>query len=125
MNFVIAAIAFAFAGNGIPGLAQLAMWTAIGTIGLLVNIVFWSMLIVVIISWVNMMAPVNNPLIFLLQELVEPFLKPFRRLMPDLGGLDLSPILLLLSIQVIEILLFNLAVAARMTTYAQQIIIGI
>ncbi|MBR4876804.1 MAG: YggT family protein, partial [Rhodocyclaceae bacterium] len=35
--------------------------------------------------------------------LVEPFLRPFRRVIPPLGGVDLSPLVLLLIIQVVQL----------------------
>jgi len=41
----------------------------------------------------------------LLYQITEPVMAPFRKLIPPLGGLDLSPILVFLSINVLEVLL--------------------
>jgi len=125
VHLLVTTALFAISGTPMPSLGIFAAWSLLGAVGLLVNIVFWSMLIVVIISWVNMMAPVNNPLIFLMQQLVEPFLSPFRRIMPDLGGIDLSPILLLVSIQIIEIVLYNGAGSLGMAQKHLSLIIGL
>src|SRR5690606_21290379 len=55
------------------------------------NMVRWITLIQAILSWVNPLAPIMP----LLQTLTAPLLDPIRRFMPDLGGLDLSPLVLL------------------------------
>lgn len=69
---------------------------------LVLNIYFWSLIIMVIASWV---APNSyNPALILVNQLLEPVMRPIRRRMPDLGGIDLSPIILFLAIQVLEIL---------------------
>lgn len=60
------------------------------------NLVLWVTLIQAILSWVNPLAPIMP----LLQTLTAPLLNPIRRLLPDLGGLDLSPLVLLVLAQV-------------------------
>ena len=63
-------------------------------------IIKWSILIAIIASWI---APGNyHPALALLSQLTEPVLAPARRLLPPLGGLDLSPILVFLILGVIE-----------------------
>ena len=63
-------------------------------------IIKWSILIAIIASWI---APGNyHPALALLSQLTEPVLAPARRLLPPLGGLDLSPILVFLALGVIE-----------------------
>lgn len=71
------------------------------------NIVLWVTLIQAILSWVNPMAPVMP----LLQTMTAPLLDPIRRLMPNLGGLDLSPLVLLLLAQVAIMMLQRLSFA--------------
>ena len=61
------------------------------------------LLIYVVLSWV---APdVRNPAVQLLARVCEPVLKPVRRLLPPLGGLDLSPLLVLIALQALRITL--------------------
>lgn len=69
---------------------------------LAVNVFFFSILIQVILSWVN---PGNyNPMTGLLYSLNEPLLGPARRLLPALSGFDLSPIVVMIGLKLVEIL---------------------
>jgi len=62
----------------------------------------WVLLISVIMSWLISFNVINtrNRFVYLvidvLNRLTEPVLKPIRRLLPNLGGLDLSPVVLFL-----------------------------
>jgi len=61
------------------------------------NMFFFVILIKIIMSWV---APHNyNPVTAMLTTLSEPILRPFRRLIPPIGGLDVSPILAIVLMQ--------------------------
>jgi YggT family protein len=61
------------------------------------NMFFFVILIKIIMSWV---APHNyNPVTAMLTSLSEPILRPFRRLIPPIGGLDVSPILAIVLLQ--------------------------
>ncbi|HWM27151.1 MAG TPA: YggT family protein [Woeseiaceae bacterium] len=67
------------------------------------NLFFFATLLRIILSWV---APGNyNPVTALLTTLSEPVLRPFRRLIPPIGGLDISPIFALVLLQAAVILL--------------------
>lgn len=57
----------------------------------------------VILSWFNL-SP-DNPLVRVVNALTEPVLSPIRRVMPDLGGIDLSPMVLLIAITMVRRLL--------------------
>ncbi|MCL1623689.1 YggT family protein [Moraxella sp. Tifton1] len=46
----------------------------------------------VVASWVVMLMNVSHPLVYLIMQLSEPIIAPFRRIIPNLGMLDLSPI---------------------------------
>ena len=54
---------------------------------------------------------VNQPFVaqvwYSLQRILDPIYRPIRRFMPDLGGIDLSPIVALLGIEIIRIVLMN------------------
>jgi YggT family protein len=64
---------------------------------LLYNILFYSILISVVLSWV---APRGyNPATKLLYDLTDPLLGFFRRFLPPMGGMDLSPLLALIALQ--------------------------
>ena len=88
--------------NGIQPPVQAVLWAAIGILSLLLKIYFWGLLITVIASWV---APNSyNPVLILINQILEPAIKPVRKLMPDMGGIDISPIIAFLLIKVLEIL---------------------
>lgn len=72
-------------------------------IGLVLNVLLFAILIQVVVSWVNPSG--YNPAISLLYSLTEPVLGPCRRLIPPLSGLDLSPLLALIAIQLVKMLL--------------------
>ncbi|HCM06790.1 MAG TPA: YggT family protein [Oceanospirillales bacterium] len=88
--------------NGIQPPLQVALWAAIGVLSLILKVYFWGLLITVIASWI---APNSyNPALILINQILEPAMKPIRKMMPDMGGLDISPIIMFLGIQVLEIL---------------------
>lgn len=67
------------------------------------NLLFFIILIRIIMSWV---APNNySPITAMLNALAEPVLRPFRRIIPPLGGLDISPILAIIILQAAIIVL--------------------
>jgi YggT family protein len=64
---------------------------------------FFIVLIKIILSWV---APHNhNPITALLSSIAEPILRPFRRILPSFGGLDISPIFAIVLLQAAVIVL--------------------
>lgn len=60
------------------------------------TIYIWIIIIRVLISWVN--PDPFNPIVQILHRLTDPVLEPVRRRLPDFGGLDVSPIVVLLVI---------------------------
>ena len=78
-------------------LAAILEGLAVGTAQVF-NFLLLIVIVRVIISWVN--ADPYNPLVRFVIAASDPFLKPFRKLIPSLGrsGIDLSPILLVLAI---------------------------
>jgi YggT family protein len=58
------------------------------------------MFVYVVMSWVA--SGGYNPAIALLSAIVEPLLAPFRRIIPTIGGLDLSPVFALLAIEFVN-----------------------
>lgn len=88
------------AGYVIPGIGTLISWAFLGMVSFVLKIYFWGLLISVIASWI---APFSgNPALMLVHQLLEPLQSKFRKVIPPMGGLDLSPIFLFLAIQIIE-----------------------
>jgi len=90
-----------------PGVLTLLAWGAVGVMGLLVNLYFFILIAMIIISWV---APGSrHPAIELVWQISEPVMAPVRALLPNMGGIDFSPILLFVGINVLQIGLRHLA----------------
>ena len=107
-------------GNGFANPLYLFMWSVLGCLGIVLNIYFFAILAVIILSWVSPGS--YNPFVLLLNQLTEPVMTPFRKMLPSLGGLDLSPILVFLSINVLTKVLKHLADAAMIP---MGVVIGI
>ena len=69
---------------------------------LTLNIFIVAIFVQVIISWIN--PGTSNPVNDLLHSLTSPILRPIQRLLPPLGGLDLSPLFALIGLQVLNML---------------------
>lgn len=73
-------------------------------LSLVINIFFFAILIQVILSWISPGS--YNPLSGLLYSLTAPILGPVQRLIPPIGGFDLSPLFALIGLKLLEMLLF-------------------
>ncbi|MGV8890567.1 MAG: YggT family protein [Pseudomonas sp.] len=91
---------------------QLLIWSLIGVTALFLKIFFFALIISVILSWV---APgSHNPGAELVNQICEPALAPFRKVVPNLGGLDISPILAFIVLKLIDMLVINNLAAMTM-----------
>ena len=84
-------------------LVPLIFFSVAELVSLFLNVFLFGILIQVIISWINPGA--YNPALALVSSLTEPVLAPARRVIPAIGGLDISPLVVLLIIQVTKMLL--------------------
>ena len=98
-------------GNLVP-IISLLTWSLVGMGTLLLNIYFYGLFIVIILSWIAPQS--HHPAIALLWQLMDPIMSPFRKLIPPLGGLDLSPILMFMLLNVLRIFVRNLAASAQL-----------
>lgn len=105
----IAALVFIKLG-GLPPVSILLVGGALGVVALLVNIYFFALLAMIILSWVA--AGSRHPAIYLLYQITEPVMAPFRKALPAMGGIDFSPIVLFILINIIQIALRHMAAAA-------------
>lgn len=106
----ITAVLF-FQYNALPTASLLLLGSLLGVVALLVNIYFFALLAMIILSWVA--AGSRHPAIYLLYQITEPVMAPFRKVLPAKGGIDFSPILLFILINVIQIVLRHMAGAAN------------
>jgi YggT family protein len=79
------------------------------------DLYFWVIIITVVVSWliafnvINGSNPYVRQILYALNRLTEPLLAPIRRALPDLGGIDISPIILLLLLQFVRYLVVYMA----------------
>ena len=71
------------------------------------NLVIWMTILMALLSWLNP----RSPAMPILYQLTAPFLNPLRRVIPNLGGVDLSPILLFVIVQVLLMIVTRAAVS--------------
>ena len=96
----IFAVLIMMAGNIQVDVVKLLIYAAVGLLDSMLNIYFWAVIGSVIISWV---APGSyHPAPQLIGQITEPLFKLAQKVIPPLGGLDLSPILIFLTIQIIQ-----------------------
>lgn len=73
---------------------------------LLINVFIFSIVVMVILSWIN--PGTYTPVGALLHSLTNPVLAPFRRVIPPVSGIDLSPLFALIALQVLKMLIHPL-----------------
>lgn len=69
---------------------------------LLVNVYIFGIIIMAVLSWVS--PGTYNPVAALLHQLTEPVLRPFRRLLPPMSGMDLTPLIALIALWIVMLL---------------------
>ena len=77
-----------------------AAWALLGIFAIIVKIYFFALPISVVVSWI---APTSNhPALSLVYQLIEPICAPARKLLPPMGGIDFSIILVFVFINLID-----------------------
>jgi YggT family protein len=101
VQLVLMVVVILIAGaNPLAAGLQLLVWAIIAVTSLFLKIFFFAMIISVILSWV---APGSyNPGAQLVNQICEPLLAPFRKLIPSLGGLDISPIFAFIALNLVD-----------------------
>ncbi len=94
---LLSGTALAFSAGLLLSLFTLATTSLLLTV---LDLYFWSLIIVVVLSWV---APTSyHPAAMLLREITEPLLHPVRNLLPPVGGLDFSVLVVMMVIIVLR-----------------------
>jgi YggT family protein len=92
----------ALLGYRIDGIGTL-YFTVLKLITLMLNLYTFALFVQAILSWVG--PGVNNPAGSILWSMNEPLMRPVRRVIPPISGLDLTPLLLILVLQFINLLI--------------------
>ncbi len=92
------------------------LYALLSTLSLILNLVWWVFLIMIIMSWLISFNVINTRNQFvasvwrMLNQVTDPILRPIRRVIPPMGGLDLSPIIVFIIIFFLQNLIANAAV---------------
>ena len=84
---------------------------------LLIDVVWWFVIVHFVMSWLisfqvlNIRQPLVGQIWNGLNALLEPIYAPIRRILPNLGGIDLSPVVVIIGLQILRILAFEAFVA--------------
>jgi YggT family protein len=89
----------------VPPVISLLIGSVLELIGLILSILVVLIIANVVLSWVGRGSPTQ----YMLSEILNPMLAPIKRILPSMGPLDLSPLILLVLIQIAQIVLSNIA----------------
>ena len=92
---------------------SIALLALLEIVKLLLYMTMGAVIVSALFSWVNPYAPMAS----MFDALTRPLLRPFRRLIPPVGGVDLSPLALLLLLQVALMVLARLRAAGLALAY--------
>lgn len=79
-----------------------------------VDLYIWIVIIGAILSWlvafniINLSSPLVRSILDFLYRITEPALRPIRRIIPNFGGIDISPVLLILGLVFLQMVLNNI-----------------
>lgn len=105
---------------GFSSLAWMApLWAIPALVKLVLNIFLFAVIIRVILSWVN--PDPYNPAVSLLGRLTDPLMLPAQRLLPPIGGMDLSPMVVMLVLVLLQMLLLPPLLALTLAPVAMVI----
>lgn len=96
------------------------IYALLSTISLILSLVWWVFLIMIIMSWLISFNVINTRNQFVasvwrgLNQVTDPILRPIRRVIPAVGGLDLSPLVVFIIIFFLQQLLANFAATGRL-----------
>ncbi len=88
-------------GGAGAGLPQLPVLAAFGSVRLLLSAMTGLVIVYAVLSWVQSQSPLTD----LMERLAAPPLRPIRKVIPLVGGIDLSPLVLLVLLQIAAIVL--------------------
>jgi YggT family protein len=88
---------------GMPNAGGLALLACADTLKLIIQFFFYAILIQVIMTWIQPQSPIMSTL----YQVTSPIMQPIQRLIPPVGGMDISPIPAMLGLQLLIIMLIN------------------
>jgi YggT family protein len=107
-----------------PPLSSLITWAFVGNLLFVINIYYYAIIGSIIMSFIMMFSgnPTPQPMLQLVWQLTEPVMGPIRSIVPPMGGLDFSPIVIFLGIQLLQKFIYT---TFGITTGMAAVILGI
>ena len=99
------------------------LYTLFGIIDMVLQILVWIIIAQVIISWLVAFNVINThndfvrQLLYALDRITDPLYRPIRRILPDFGGIDFSPMVVLLILFALRTLLGGVAADIALSSY--------
>ncbi|NMH59256.1 YggT family protein [Alteromonas ponticola] len=97
----VATLSFVF-GSGTIHVVGFIVYAFFDVIKEALSLMFWVLIIRAILSWFSQG---QNPIEYVLHQLTEPFLAPIRKVLPPIGGLDLSVLVAIIALQFLQLLI--------------------
>ncbi|HNP37531.1 MAG TPA: YggT family protein [Woeseiaceae bacterium] len=91
-----------------PSLLPIAITAVVDLVILALRLFVFAIIIRIILSWVGGAAGGYNPAVAIVGAITEPVLRPFRRFIPPLGGIDISPVFAIILLSGAAILISGL-----------------
>ena len=97
------------------------LYAFFGIVDMILQLLVWIIIVQAILSWlvafnvVNMQSNFVRTVLDALDRITAPMYRPIRKILPDFGGIDFSPIVLILAISVVRKLVEGLALETRAT----------
>ena len=87
-----------------PAIGSLITWAVGGVILFIINIYYFAIIAAIVMSFIMMFSGTVNPhpILRLIWQLTDPVMTPVRKILPSMGGLDFSPIIIFIGIQILS-----------------------
>ena len=107
LQWIIIQLTYTINNLGVVSFFIAISWGFVGVLSMILNIYMYGLLATIVISWI---APQSqHPAITLINQIIYPAMDPFRRLIPPLGMIDLSPMLFFIVLNVIDYFIYGIA----------------
>ncbi|KAF1010657.1 MAG: YggT family protein [Burkholderia sp.] len=110
--FVYVVLMMSLAGMDVLSILPTIVIVALTIAKWALNLVLWMTILMALLSWLNP----RSPAMAILFPLTAPLFNPLRRVLPNIGGLDLSPILLCVIVQVLLMVVTRVVISMTLLT---------
>ena len=107
LQWIIIQLTYTINNLGVVNFLIAISWGFVGILSMILNIYMYGLLATIVISWISPQS--QHPAITLINQIIYPAMDPFRRLIPPLGMIDLSPMLFFIVLNVIDYFIYGIA----------------